>query len=264
MPENVGRQGANEYLMWGGGHVLQFANTALMLCAFYLISRAALGETPLSASWLKIVMLVLVAGAAVGPLLYVTHEAGGATQRDLFTRLYWYALPVPTTVVLGSVAFLLFRRWKDAMNGAPEIKAIAAALFLFAYGGVLGFFEGSVDTRTPSHYHAMLIAVTLAFMALYFALFLPLLGRRTKRQKLRTAMYLLLGGGQFLHSTGLYLAGLEGVLRKTPGAAQGLDSPWKIATMSLMGLGGLIAVIGGIIFIFLAGKMLVGKPGPER
>ncbi len=264
MPENVGRQGTNEYLMWGGGHVLQFANTALMLCAFYLIARAALGETPLSSSWLRLMMLVLVAGAAAGPLLYVTHEAGGATQRDLFTRLYWYALPLPTTVVLGSVAYLLFRRWKDAMHGAPELKAIAAALFLFAYGGVLGFFEGSVDTRTPSHYHAMLIAVTLAFMALYFALFLPLLGRRTKRRKLRTAMYLLLGGGQFLHSTGLYLAGLEGVLRKTPGAAQGLDSPWKIASMSLMGVGGLIAVAGGIIFIFLAGKLLIGKPGPER
>jgi hypothetical protein len=259
MPENVGRQGSNEYLMWGGGHVLQFANTALMLCAFYLIARAALGETPLPGFWLKIMMLMLLAGAAAGPLLYLTHEAGGATQRDLFTRLYWYALPIPTVVVLGSVAHLLVRRWRDAMNGPPEIKAVAAALFLFAFGGVLGFFEGSIDTRTPSHYHAMLIAVSLAFMALYFALFLPLLGRRTKRQKLRTAMYLLLGGGQFLHSLGLYLAGLEGVLRKTPGAAQELDSAWKIASMSLMGLGGVIAVAGGIIFIFLAGRMLLAK-----
>jgi len=260
MPENVGRQGANEYLMWGGGHVLQFANTGLMLCAFYLISRAALGETPLPASWLKVMMLVLLAGAAAGPLLYITHEAGGATQRDLFTRLYWYALPLPTTVVLGSVVLLLARRYRDALNGPPEIKAVAVALFLFAFGGVLGFFEGSIDTRTPSHYHAMLIAVSLAFMALYFSLFLPLLGRRTKRQKLRTAMYLLLGGGQFLHSLGLYLAGLEGVLRKTPGAAQDLDSAWKIITMSVMGLGGLIAVAGGIIFIFLAGRMLLAKP----
>lgn len=260
IPPNVGRQGANEYLMWGGGHVLQFANTALMLVAFYLIARAALGETPLPSAWLKIMMLILVAGAAAGPLLYLTHEPGGATQRDLFTRLYWYALPLPTLVVLGSVVHLLVRRWRDAMSGPPEIRAVGIALFLFAFGGVIGFFEGSVDTRTPSHYHAMLIAVSLAFMALYFALFLPLLGRRTKRRKLRTAMYFLLGGGQFLHSLGLYLAGLEGVLRKTSGAAQGLDSPWKIAFMSLMGVGGLIAVTGGIIFIFLAGRMLLAKP----
>lgn len=260
MPPNVGRQGANEYLMWGGGHVLQFANTALMLVAFYLIARAALGETPLPGAWLKIMMLALVAGAAAGPLLYLTHEAGGATQRDLFTRLYWYALPIPTTVVLGSVALLLLRRWTDSKNGPPEVIAIAMALFLFAFGGILGFFEGSIDTRTPSHYHAMLIAVSLAFMALYFALFLPLLGRRTKRRKLRIATYLLLGGGQFFHSAGLYLAGLEGVLRKTPGAAQELDSTWKIASMSLMGIGGLVAVAGGIIFIFLAGRMLLAKP----
>jgi len=260
MPENVGRQGANEYLMWGGGHVLQFANTALMLVALYLLTRAALGETPMPGVWLKVLMLVLLAGAAAGPLLYITHEPGGATQRDLFTRLYWYALPLPTLAVMGSVALLLARRWRDAVGGPPEIKAVAVALFLFAFGGVLGFFEGSVDTRTPSHYHAMLIAVSLAFMALYFALFLPLLGRRTKRRKLRTAMYLLLGGGQFLHSLGLYLAGLEGVLRKTPGAAQDLDNTWKIITMSVMGLGGVIAVAGGIIFIFLAGRMLLAKP----
>jgi len=260
MPENLGRQGSNEYLMWGGGHVLQFANTALMLCAFYLITRTSLGETPLPGAWLKVLMLILVAGAAGGPLLYLTHEAGGATQRDLFTRLYWYALPIPTIIVLAGVTLLIVRRWRDVVTGSPEIKAVVAALALFAFGGVIGFFEGSVDTRTPSHYHAMLIAIALAFMALYFAVFLPLLGLRTKRRKLRTAMYLLLGGGQFLHSLGLYLAGLEGILRKTPGAAQGLDSSWKVATMSMMGVGGVIAVAGGMIFIFLAGRMLLAKP----
>ncbi len=260
MPDNVGRQGSNEYLMWGGGHVLQFANTALMLCSFYLIARAALGETPLPGSWLKVMMLMLLAGAAAGPLLYLTHEAGGATQRDLFTRLYWYALPIPTVVVLGRVAHLLVRRWRDAMNGPPEIKAVGIALFLFAFGGVLGFFEGSIDTRTPAHYHAMLVAVTLTFMALYFGLFLPLLGRRTKRRLLRTWMYGLLGGGTVVQTGALYFAGLEGVLRKTAGGAQDLDSPWKLATMIIQGVGGFGAVAGGIIFIFLAGGMLLAKP----
>ena len=151
------------------------------------------------------------------------------------------------------------RRWRDAAGGPPEIKAVAVALFLFAFGGALGFFEGSVDTRTPSHYHAMLIAVTLGFMALYFGLFLPLLGRRTERRRLRTAMYLLLGGGQLIHSLGLYVAGLEGVVRKTAGAAQELDTVTKYAFMAVQGVGGVIAVAGGIIFIFLAGKLLLAK-----
>ena len=76
-------------------------------------------------------------------------------------------------------------------------------------------------------------------------------------------MYLLLGGGQFLHSLGLYLAGLDGVVRKTAGAAQGLDSGWKIVTMSMMGLGGVVAVAGGVIFIVLAGRMLLARGGGD-
>jgi cytochrome c oxidase subunit 1 len=259
VPPNLGGVGTNEYIFWGGGHILQFANTALMLCAFYLLARIGLGETPLPPFWFKVLMLLLVAGAAAGPLLYLTYEPAGAGQRLAFTHLFWYALPLPTAAVLISVSALLIKRGQDVWAGASEVKGVAAAMVLFACGGIIGFFEGSVDTRTPSHYHAMLIAVTLSFMALYFALFLPLLGRRTERRRLRTAMYLLLGGGQFLHSLGLYIAGLEGVARKTAGEAQDLDSVVKIVAMSLQGLGGIIAVAGGVIFVVLAGKLLLAK-----
>ena len=261
LPPNTGIVGAAEYVMWGGGHILQFANMALMLCGFYLLVRVTLGETPLPPFWFKAMMLLLVAGAAAGPLLYLTYDGGSPSMRLTFTHLYWFALPVPAAVVMISVARLLVRRWRDVWAGAPEVRAVAAGLVLFGVGGAIGFFEGSVDTRTPSHYHAMLIAVTLGFMALYFGLFLPLLGRRTERRRLRTAMYLLLGGGQLIHSLGLYVAGLEGVARKTAGAAQDLDTVTKIAFMAVEGIGGIIAVAGGIIFIFLTGKLLLAKPG---
>jgi cytochrome c oxidase subunit 1 len=259
LPPNTGIEGAAEYVMWGGGHILQFTNTALMLCGFYLLVRVTLGETPLPPLWFKGMMLLLVAGAAAGPLLYLTYDSGSPAMRQTFTHLYWYALPLPAAVVMVSVVMLLIRRRGDVWTGAPEIKAVATALTLFTVGGVMGFFEGSVDTRTPSHYHAMLIAVTLGFIALYFGLFLPLLRRRTERRRLRTSMYLLLGGGQLIHSLGLYVAGMQGVARKTAGAAQDLDTTTKIAFMAVEGLGGVIAVAGGIIFIFMAGKLLLAK-----
>jgi len=259
LPAGIAVTDAAEYVTWGGGHILQFANTALMLCGFYFLARITLGETPLRAPWFKAMMLVLVAGAAVGPLLYLTHAAVSPEMRAGFTNLYWFALPLPAAVVMGSVVMLLYRRRRDVWNGAPEIKAVVAALLLFAFGGVIGFFEGQIDTRTPSHYHAMLIAVTLGFMALYFGLFLPLLRRRTEKRRLRTTMYLLLGAGQFIHSLGLYVAGLEGVVRKTAGAAQDLDTSTKITFMVIEGIGGVIAVVGGIIFIVLAGRLLLAK-----
>lgn len=253
-----------DFVIWGGGHVLQFANTALMLCAIYVVARVTLGETPVSASIFKIAMVMLVAGAAAGPLLYVTHEAGDPAQREMFTNLYWYALPVPAGAVLVGAMALLFRRRADVMYGAPEVGGVSIAFGLFAYGGIIGFFEGSVDTRTPGHYHAELIAVTLAFMALYFALLLPVLERRTARRRLRTLMYIMLGLGQFLHSSALFFAGMLGVARKTVGVEQGLDTTEKVISMSVMGLGGVIAVVGGVMFVALAGAMLLTNPARAR
>ena len=76
-------------------------------------------------------------------------------------------------------------------------------------------------------------------------------------------MYGLLGTGQFLHSSALFLAGMFGVARKVAGSNQGLDSWPKIASMAVMGLGGVIAVVGGVIFIVLALRMLLrAKTGP--
>lgn len=76
-------------------------------------------------------------------------------------------------------------------------------------------------------------------------------------------MYLTLGGGQFIHSLGLFIAGAMGVARKTAGAAQGLDNFDKVVAMSIMGVGGVIAVVGGVMFIVLAGKMLLAKHQPD-
>lgn len=257
-PDLADIQATSDFVLWGGGHVLQFANTALLLCAFYLVTRIALGETPVGARVFKAVMFLLLASAAVGPLLYATHDAGDPAQRIMFTNLYWFALPLPTAIVLWGVVTLLVRRRADLRVGAPENIGVLVALLLFAFGGIIGFFENSVDTRTPAHYHAELIAVTLAFMTLYFALFLPVLGRRTERRRLRSLMYVLLAAGQFLHSLSLYLAGSFGVARKTAGLEQGLDSTEKIITLSMMGVGGLIAVAGGVMFVILAGRMLLG------
>jgi hypothetical protein len=52
-----------------------------------------------------------------------------------------------------------------------------------------------------------------------------------------------------LHIAGLVWSGGYGVQRKVAGAAQGLDGIEKVAGMGLMGFGGLIAVIGGVMFL---------------
>ena len=77
------------------------------------------------------------------------------------------------------------------------------------------------------------------------------------------------GSGQLLHVIGLAWSGGYGVARKTAGESQGLDAVEKIAGMGLMGLGGLIAVAGGILFLIIvyramaAGRERATRPGAE-
>ena len=59
--------------------------------------------------------------------------------------------------------------------------------------------------------------------------------------------------GQLLHVAGLALAGGYGVLRKTPGGDIALSA--KIY-MGMVGGGGLVAIIGGLMFVYICVKNL--------
>jgi hypothetical protein len=52
-----------------------------------------------------------------------------------------------------------------------------------------------------------------------------------------------------MHIVGLVWSGGHGVQRKVAGAEQVLRSPAEIAGMGLMGLGGLVAIVGGLLFV---------------
>jgi hypothetical protein len=59
-----------------------------------------------------------------------------------------------------------------------------------------------------------------------------------------------------MHIAGLAWSGGYGVQRKTAGLAQGVDRLGEIAGMGLMGLGGLVSVIGGVLFLVIAWRSM--------
>jgi hypothetical protein len=60
---------------------------------------------------------------------------------------------------------------------------------------------------------------------------------------------LLFGGGQAVFGLGFALAGAYGLGRKQYGAEQHVRSVGEYLGLSVMGLGGLVAVAGGILFL---------------
>ena len=74
------------------------------------------------------------------------------------------------------------------------------------------------------------------------------------------AQPILYGVGQLMHIAGLVWSGGYGVQRKVAGGEQVLRSMGEITGMGLMGLGGLVAIIGGLLFVVV----VFGAMRPRR
>jgi len=248
--------GFNEELFWGGGHVLQFLNTLLLIVAWSVLAAHAFGPSVLGRGVIFVASGLMVVSVLPAPLFYLLFEPFSADQTDAFTNLQ-YALAPPTILVAGAIAARLKRPlpWRE-----PAFLFLVLSVAVFAAGGVLGLFVDGADTRTPAHYHGVIAGVTLAFMGLFYVTFLPLLDRPLKRGKLLFAQIYLFAGGQLAACIGLFLAGGFGAPRKTAGDAQGLEEMGAIVGMALNGIGALFAVVGGILFIWMAAAALLKSP----
>jgi heme/copper-type cytochrome/quinol oxidase subunit 1 len=129
---------------------------------------------------------------------------------------------------------------------------------LFAVGGILAYMIQGTNVVIPAHYHGSIVGVTLAFMGLTYVL-LPQLGFGVAKGPMARWQPYVYGGGQLLHILGLAWSGGYGIQRKVAGAEQMLASlPQKLG-MGLMGLGGVIAIIGGLMFVLVCWRAMAGS-----
>ncbi len=256
MPANAA---ANEDLFWAGGHILQFFNTTLMIGAWAVLGGRALGRPALPP---KAVMAAQGANAllAVGGFaLMFVHAPFSGEERHAYS-LYQYALAPATAIVGVWLAAGLFGGPKAEGEGAKTARlTIWTSLLVFGVGGFLSIFVDGGDTRTPAHYHGVIGGVNVAVMGLFYLFVLPLLDRGLVRWKAARASLWLYGAGQILHSIGLFVAGGYGAPRKVADTSSGMDVLGNWIGHIGIGVGGVIAVVGGVMFIWIAGRRLVEK-----
>jgi cytochrome c oxidase subunit 1 len=160
----------------------------------------------------------------------------------------------------AAVAWALVTAPRPGPEARPLRAALAWSLVLFGAGGLIGLAIQGSNVKIPAHYHGSIVGVTLAFMGLAYAL-LPRLGYAAPQGRLATLQPTLYGVGQLAHALGLLWSGGYGVQRKVAGAEQVLRGADQVAAMGLMGLGGLLAVIGGLLFIVVVIQaMRAGEP----
>ncbi len=204
---------------------------------------------------LTLVFLIFLALPVVTmPFLYLAHDITSSGHRLAFTELMKYG--GLSCLPLGlAVAASLWRADKPRGEQRYLRAALLSSLGLFAVGGILGFMIAGLDIVIPAHYHGATVGVTIAFMGLTYYL-LPRLGFGDLPERMATWQPYIYGGGQLMHIIGLAWSGGYGVQRKTAGAAQALEGLGQTAGMGLMGLGGLVSVIGGLLFLIVAYKSM--------
>lgn len=250
MPDWLTGKPYYELLFWGGGHMLQFTYTLLMLVAWLWLASASGVSLPLTPRVVLVLFFLGLVMVFMAPLIYYAHAITSGEHIKLFTWLMAYGGSLATLPLGLAILYGLVRSTRAGGTQTPLRAALISSMLLFGIGGVIGFLIQGSNVTIPAHYHGSIVGVTLAFMGLTYDL-LPRLGYALPATRPAHIQPYLYGGGQLLHVLGLVWSGGYGVQRKVAGTAQALDGMEKIVAMGLMGFGGLVAIIGGLMFLVI-------------
>lgn len=239
-----------ELVFWGGGHVLQAANVAAMLALWLHLLHRWTGRAMLAPATATALLAALMLPQIVMPVL----AFGGTTETAYFSMathlMRWTLFPVVLVVLSAAVVHVWRHRaglnWRDY-----RFAGLAGSAILTVLGFILGAMIRSSSTLVPGHYHCAIGAVTIALMTAAYdfcATVAPPGPAPTPPRRARVQL-LLFGGGQAVFGLGFALAGAYGLGRKQYGTEQQVRSLGEYLGLSVMGLGGLVAVAGGIFFL---------------
>ncbi len=247
-----------EQLFWAGGHILQFTFTLLMMAAWVALSEA-IGLKPLSRTLVRIASLVAVLAAVKSAFGFVVHPFDTSDFMVYQTRVMIELGGTGAGILAVILVWRLSRTPVLTRATRAYASTLGASLVLFAAGGILGLMITGQNVTIPAHYHGAIVGITLALMGYGYAL-LPRYGYASVAHT-RMAFWqpIIYGIGQLMHIGGLAYSGGYGVLRKTPAGEMAPMAPDVKAALGFMGMGGLLAIIGGLLFVIVMGRAFFGQ-----
>lgn len=226
-----------EMVFWSFGHMLQLVYTQGVMIVWIILSGIRLPETNLY-RFIFILNLLLTLPALYAHMVFPIDSTEFI---EFFTLHMKYCGGIAPTLLLAAMVY--------NHHSYKHNDAFVASLILFFFGGMLGLLISGTNVTIPAHYHGSIVGISIAFMGFCYKE-LHIVSRWSRWQPWVYAI------GQTMHIVGLAWSGGYGVLRKTP--AGELSAAAKIS-MGFMGLGGLVAVIGGLIFVWICARRIFYK-----
>lgn len=234
---NVDEYNKFEYLFWGFGHILQFTYVSIMMSAWIYMFD-------LHNSKDKNLYIIISLHCVFGLIGLLGFAQPNFMPQD-YLSFYTKHMGMLTAII--PFILVIYLMAKKEITNNNFIYGFYSSLLLFAYGGLISLFIKDSNTIIPAHYHGSTVGVTIALMSgCYLIMHRELkLNLNFKLVKIQPLAYL---SGQILHITGLAISGGYGALRKSPDS---LTNSAAKFWMGIMGLGGLLSLIGGFLFIYI-------------
>ena len=280
---------------WGLGHSSQQINVAAMVSAWYLLGALTIGSVVINEKISRTAFVIYVLFMSMASAHHLLVDPGFGPAWKVWNTSYAMYLAVLASMIHGFTVPAgielgqrlrgytkgMFDWLRRAPWGDPGFSALIFSIIIFGFvGGITGVTFGTEQIniiahntlRIPGHFHATVVGGTaLAFMGLTYYVIPLIFRKQIAFYPLAKIQPYLFAVGMLIFSVAMTFAGTFGVPRRhwditfsqAPFDLQ--FSPTVDLVMGVMGIGGLIAAVGGGIYIIITvWSVFFGKPLETR
>ncbi len=275
---------------WGLGHSSQQINVAAHVACWYLLAGLTVGGVVLNEKVSRTAYVLYVLFISMASAHHLLVDPGLSAPWKIWNTSYAMYLAVLASMIHGFTVpggieagmrlrgfnqglfqWLTRAPWFD-----PGFSSLWLSLVIFGFGGgITGVVIGTEQIniiahntlRIPGHFHMTVVAGTaLCFMGVTYYVIPLIFRRRVALWPLARIQPFLFGIGISLMAIGMTYAGGFGVPRRHwdisfTNAPFSIEFPPIVDLfMALVGIGGILAALGGLIYVAVAVLSLLGRP----
>jgi len=278
-------------VFWALGHSAQQINVAAHVSIWYLLAALTVGGVVVSEKVSRMAFVLYILFISLASAHHLLVDPGMGPAWKIWNTSYAMYLAVLASMVHGFTVPAgiemgqrlrgytrgTFEWLKKAPWGDPGFSGAALSIVIFGFlGGITGVTIGTEQIniiahntlRIPGHFHTTVVGGTaLAFMAVTYYV-LPLIFRK------RVAFWGLAKIQPYLFGIGIVILGMSMIFQGIFGVPRrnwdisATGAPFQIEYhpavqlfQATMGIGGLLAVLGGLAYILIAvATVFFGRP----
>ncbi len=273
---------------WGFGHPAQQVNLAAMVAIWYSLAQITTGIRPLNEKFSRFAFILYLFFINLGSAHHLLVDPGLSfawkavnTSYAMYlavlgSMMHAFSIPAAIEVAMRAKGHRkgLFGWLRNGPWNEPGFSAMVLSMFLFGWiGGVTGVTIGTEQInmvehntlRVPGHFHATVVSgTTLAFMGFTYYVIPLIFRKQLKLKKWATWQPYVFGAGMLLLSLGMIVSGLQGVSRRNWDISFAGVVPGTVSiSLAIFGIGSILAVIGGIMYVTIVLTSILTGPRME-